>query len=189
MLTVGKSLPVAPIGYNEAEQRQFMAAALEEARGALDEGEVPVGCVLVDSRTRQLVSRGRNATNRTKNATRHCELEALDAYMAMAHEARDEKGKAGVDMSYIDLFVTCEPCIMCAVALQCSGIKRVFYGCRNDRFGGCGSVLSFHKKLSTQWKGLELYPGIYKDEAVNLLRTFYSRGNPNAPDDKRHRKV
>nr|CEL66916.1 TPA: Cytidine and deoxycytidylate deaminase family protein, related [Neospora caninum Liverpool] len=175
--------------YTEADKRLFMSAALEEARSALQEGEVPVGCVLVDSRTRQVVAKGRNATNRTKNATRHCELEALDAYMARFPPTRIGDSEAPVDMSSIDLFVTCEPCVMCAVALQCSGIKRVFYGCGNDRFGGCGSVLSFHKKLSAHWTGLECCPGIFREEAIDLLRSFYSRGNPNAPEEKRHRKT
>ncbi|EPR62740.1 putative CMP/dCMP deaminase, zinc-binding [Toxoplasma gondii TgCatPRC2] len=175
--------------YTEADKRLFMSAALEEARLALKEGEVPVGCVLVDSKTRQVVSRGRNATNRTKNATRHCELEALDAYMALLPPPNIGGVEPRVDLSSIDLFVTCEPCVMCAVALQCSGVKRVFYGCGNDRFGGCGSVLSFHKRLSEQWKGLECYSGIFREEAIDLLRSFYSRGNPNAPEEKRHRKI
>ncbi|PFH37953.1 putative CMP/dCMP deaminase, zinc-binding [Besnoitia besnoiti] len=181
--------PVAVVPYTEAEQRRFMTAAINEAKAALEEGEVPVGCVLVDSRTREVVSTGRNATNRTKNATRHCEFEALDAYMASHSQQDGEDSGPEADTAYLDLFVTCEPCVMCAVALQCAGIRRVYYGCGNDRFGGCGSVLSLNKKLSTQWTGLECHPGIFKEEAVALLRSFYSRGNPNAPDEKRHRHL
>lgn len=101
------------------------------------------------------------------------------------HNLEEEEKK----IHNLDLFVTCEPCIMCTAALQAVGIRRVFFGCENDRFGGCGSVLSVHKKISSSWTGLHCHGGIYAEEAVQLLRAFYSRGNPNAPTEKRHRKA
>mmetsp|Transcript_20828 Transcript_20828/g.32047 ORF Transcript_20828/g.32047 Transcript_20828/m.32047 type:complete len:264 (-) Transcript_20828:982-1773(-) len=90
-----------------------------------------------------------------------------------------------------DLYVTCEPCIMCAAALARVKIGRVFFGCRNDRFGGCGSLLHLHKEDAIPSKlheGYHISSGILEDEAVSLLRSFYDRENFHAPDDKRKRK-
>lgn len=101
---------------------------------------------------------------------------------------------------YCDLYVTCEPCIMCAAALAKIGIHRVYYGCKNERFGGCGSLLKLHNmpfcspcnKTNTKHKksqGYEIYGGICEEEAIQLLRTFYDRENFHAPEDKRKKKL
>lgn len=104
-----------------------------------------------------------------------------------------------------DLYVTCEPCIMCAAALAQINIGRVFFGCKNDRFGGCGSLMNLHLPLNltaatsnnssvVDPKSLKLpkgYPikgGILEKEAIILLRSFYNRENIHAPEDKRKRK-
>ena len=96
---------------------------------------------------------------------------------------------------------------MCAAALAMVGIRRVVFGCKNERFGGCGSLLHLHEPeqaikndLVTSFTsgvskdrrrislGYEVRSGILEDEAVQLLRTFYDRENYHAPDDKRKRK-
>lgn len=93
------------------------------------------------------------------------------------------------------LYVTCEPCIQCAAALATVGIKRVVYGCKNDRFGGCGSLL--HLQIPEQGAervaygkshGYEIRDGVLEQEAVTLLRSFYDRENFHAPDEKRKQK-
>jgi tRNA(Arg) A34 adenosine deaminase TadA len=92
-------------------------------------------------------------------------------------------------LSQCHLFVTCEPCIMCAAALAQIGFARVIFGCRNDRFGGCGSILNLHKmKLDVQTP-YPIVPGVLEQEAVTLLRSFYDRENFHAPDEKRKRKA
>jgi tRNA-specific adenosine deaminase 2 len=96
-----------------------------------------------------------------------------------------------------ELYVTVEPCIMCAAALSLLHFRRVVYGAANDRFGGCGSVLDVSsvgaaacgrdgadEQLSVP---LPSVGGLFADEAVELLRSFYVRGNPNAP--KPHRTL
>eukprot|EP00611_Tribonema_gayanum_P023921 TRINITY_DN5135_c0_g1_i2.p1 TRINITY_DN5135_c0_g1~~TRINITY_DN5135_c0_g1_i2.p1 ORF type:complete len:217 (-),score=26.78 TRINITY_DN5135_c0_g1_i2:2317-2871(-) len=135
-------------GCDERAQKH-MAMALELAEAALQAGEVPVGCVIVqpggeDAHTSpdrgaaalsdEVVAVGHNETNMTCNATRHAELVAIDRALA---EGRSVTG--------CELFVTCEPCIMCAAALSQMGIGRVYFGCHNDRFGGCGSIVSVHE--------------------------------------------
>uniref|UniRef100_A0ACD5WCV4 Uncharacterized protein n=1 Tax=Avena sativa TaxID=4498 RepID=A0ACD5WCV4_AVESA len=85
-----------------------------------------------------------------------------------------------------NLYVTCEPCIMCASALSILGIREVYFDCANDKFGGCGSVMSLHKGSSsddltgsqdTIPRGFECTKGIMAKEAVALFRNFYEQGN------------
>lgn len=71
------------------------------------------------------------------------------------------------------------------------GIGRVFFGCKNDRFGGCGSILNLHDPdalPSSKHIGFSIVGGICEQEAINLLRSFYDRENFHAPDEKRKRK-
>ena len=79
----------------------------------------------------------------------------------------------------------------CAAALARVGIGRVFFGCHNNKFGGCGSLMNLHDAStvpSGEYHGYPIVEGILKDEAVRLLRSFYDRENFHAPDDKRKRK-
>ena len=71
------------------------------------------------------------------------------------------------------------------------GINRVYFGCKNDRFRGCGSLLNLHKSNalpSSKHHGFEIIGGILEEEAIRLLRSFYDRENFHAPDHKRKRK-
>ncbi|XP_020174476.1 tRNA-specific adenosine deaminase TAD2 isoform X1 [Aegilops tauschii subsp. strangulata] len=164
------------------------------AKFALDNLEVPVGCVIVEDG--KVIASGSNRTNATRNATRHAEMEAIDILL-------QEWQSIGLDQTLVadkfagcDLYVTCEPCIMCASALSILGIREVYYGCPNDKFGGCGSVMSLHESLSsddltgsqdTRSRGFKCTGGIMAEEAVAVFRNFYEQGNPNAP--KPHRPV
>jgi tRNA-specific adenosine deaminase 2 len=96
-----------------------------------------------------------------------------------------------------DLYVTVEPCIMCASALRQYGIRAVYFGCFNDRFGGTGGVLRIHdeyvphtcrkltdslsKSIDPPYKAL---PGPYREEAIMLLRKFYVQENEKAPEPR-----
>eukprot|EP00891_Asterochloris_glomerata_P009317 jgi/Astpho2/9317/Aster-07257 len=160
--------------------------ALLQAKQALAELEVPIGCIFVADG--QVVAKGSNKTNTKRNATCHAELEAVDGLIQqIGREAACEM------LSRADLYVTCEPCIMCAGALSLLRVRRVFYGCRNDRFGGCGSILPVHQQgcggcggrsvrpsnpSAEGYAGLQCIGGILAEEAVQLLRDFYLSGNP-----------
>lgn len=123
-----------------------------------------------------------------KQGTRHAEFEAVDMLLA-AHDG----SAAAARFSDCDLFVTCEPCIMCAGALALLRIRRVVFGCPNDKFGGNGSIVDVHRMgcgactTSRAAQGLDErvgvpYPsrgGLLAAEAVQLLQQFYSAGNPN----------
>ncbi|XP_071955740.1 tRNA-specific adenosine deaminase 2-like isoform X2 [Antedon mediterranea] len=117
----------------------WMTKAVTLAKEALSKDEVPVGCIMVYDE--QIIGQGRNEVNETKNATRHAELVAADQVIDWCKS----NGKDHVDVfSKTTLYVTVEPCIMCAAALRLLSVPRVVYGCCNQRFGGCGSILSIH---------------------------------------------
>eukprot|EP01006_Ploeotia_vitrea_P063506 TRINITY_DN85663_c0_g1_i1.p1 TRINITY_DN85663_c0_g1~~TRINITY_DN85663_c0_g1_i1.p1 ORF type:complete len:198 (+),score=75.78 TRINITY_DN85663_c0_g1_i1:3-596(+) len=188
---------------------KFMALALEEARRALTVREVPVGCVFVHTPSDRVLAAAHNLVTLERNATRHAELVAVDAIL-------EQCGDEGV-FGECELFVTCEPCVMCASALRLLGIRKVYFGCSNERFGGCGSVFTLHqgndplahlgkKKEKDEdddakkednaaqplcWSndGYECVGGIRADEAVELFKSFYAAGNPIAPDAKRKRPL
>ncbi|KAK9788849.1 hypothetical protein WJX73_007048 [Symbiochloris irregularis] len=162
-----------------------MNLALAQAKEALACDEVPIGCVIV--RDGQVVATGRNATNATHNATRHAEMVTIDQMLAEA-----SGNLAAARFSECELYVTCEPCIMCAGALCLLRFGPVHYGCVNTRFGGCGSVLDVHQRgcgacglapgeLAHSHKGLSVTGGLMEAEAIDLLRKFYMTGNPKAP--------
>ncbi|WVZ56760.1 hypothetical protein U9M48_007247 [Paspalum notatum var. saurae] len=166
----------------------FMELALEQAKSALDNLEVPVGCVIVEDG--KVISSGSNKTNATRNATRHAEMEAIDVLLRQWQSMGLDQPQVADKFAGCDLYVTCEPCIMCATALSILGIREVYFGCANDKFGGCGSVMSLHKGSTSSSddlsrcqaskpKGFKCTGGIMAEEAVALFRCFYEQGNPN----------
>ncbi|KAI0502289.1 hypothetical protein KFK09_017236 [Dendrobium nobile] len=170
----------------------FMELALKQAKLALDRLEVPVGCVIVEKG--MVIASGSNRTSETRNATRHAEMEAIDILMEQWQMEGLNFEQVAQRFSTCDLYVTCEPCIMCAAALSIIGIREVYYGCANDKFGGCGSILPLHEgaslgfsSTSSKARAFKCTGGILSAEAVALLRSFYEQGNPNAP--KPHRQV
>ncbi|CAN0913602.1 tRNA-specific adenosine deaminase TAD2 [Linum grandiflorum] len=173
------------------ETLAWIELALNQAKEALNALEVPIGCVIVaDGR---VIASGRNRTTETRNATRHAEMEAIDPLLEQWKKAGQSAAQVAEQFSKCILYVTCEPCIMCAAALSILGIKEVYYGCANDKFGGCGSILSLHSTIPQPQssgvvvQGFKCSGGIMAAEAVSLLRNFYEQGNPNAP--KPHRPV
>src|ERR1700761_5622141 len=78
-----------------------------------------------------------------------------------------------------DLYVTVEPCIMCASALRQVGIKAVYYGCGNERFGGCGSILAVNDDKHPIHSPFEAWMGYLRAEAIMILRKFYLTENKN----------
>ena len=163
-----EGLPVE-IRRNIALHQGFMQQAIAMAEKALAEGETPVACVLVyESR---VVGSGMNDTNKSLNGTRHAEFLAISELLSAY--------SAGI-MPFTDLYVTVEPCIMCASALRQYHIRSVYYGCGNGRFGGTGTVLSINSDLAGD-ESYRSYGGIYRKEAINLLRKFYTQENEKAP--------
>jgi tRNA-specific adenosine deaminase 2 len=82
-----------------------------------------------------------------------------------------------------DLYVTVEPCIMCASALRQYGIRTVYFGCLNDRFGGTGGVMHIHSDACVD-KPYPVYGGIFREEAIMLLRRFYVQENEKGKSNR-----
>ncbi|KAG9493591.1 tRNA-specific adenosine deaminase 2 [Eleutherodactylus coqui] len=166
------------------EMKNWMDKAFQMAQDALDNGEVPVGCLMVHDN--QIVGRGRNEVNETKNATRHAEMVATDQVIDWCK--KNGKGSKEVFEDTI-LYVTVEPCIMCAGALRLLRIPLVVYGCCNERFGGCGSVLNVaENSIPSTGTPFKCIPGYKAEKAVEMLKTFYKQENPNAPRSKVRKK-
>ena len=181
---IGDRGNIGDIGQGSDQIKRWMQKALELAQGALAVGEVPVGCIIV-YRDR-VIATGSNHVNETKNATRHAELVALDE---MFEWCQSEDLDRSHILSESVLYVTVEPCIMCAAALRQMAISLVVYGCNNDRFGGCGSVLNVHTDdLVSHGAPLKHRAGVFANDAVQLLKSFYKGENPNAPEPKKKRK-
>lgn len=160
---------------------QAIFVAFEQAQQALDNLEVPIGCSILDTCTGEILCKGRNRTNETRNASRHAEIEALEQLFSIYQNKKSLATKAR-DLS---LIVTIEPCIMCIAALRLAGITSVYIGAMNERFGGCGSIISAH--TSAYMSDLpEAQVTLLKNKqwrvkAVMLLRQFYMNQNKSAP--------
>jgi tRNA-specific adenosine deaminase 2 len=169
-----------------AEDQHWMREALVMAHQAFEAAEVPVGSVFV--RNGEVIARARNRTNELMNATRHAELEAIDHILSIFPPKEQDfplaphSGPPGDNpFAETTLYVTIEPCIMCASALRQVGIKRVVFGAGNERFGGNGSVLPVHTDPILNAPPYEAVGGFYREDAIMLLRRFYLTTNATAP--------
>ena len=138
----------------------YMKEALVLAREAAAEGEVPVGCVIV--RKGEIVGRGRNHRERDKSALAHAEIEAIG-------EACRNLG--GWRLWECTLYVTLEPCAMCAGAILSARIPRVVYGASDRKFGAVRSVCSLFSMEFNHHPQVEA--GILEEEAAQLLQEFF----------------
>jgi tRNA(adenine34) deaminase len=142
------------------EDTVFMDAAIELAKEAAAEGEVPVGCVIV--RGNEIVGRGRNRRERGKTALGHGEIEAIG-------EACRNLG--GWRLWECTLYVTLEPCPMCAGAIINARIPRVVYGASDAKCGACGSVCNLFSMEFNHHPVVE--KGIREEECGALLTEFF----------------
>ena len=139
---------------------QYMDEALALAREAAAEGEVPVGCVIV--RGDRVVGRGRNRRERSKTALGHGEIEAI------ADACRNLGGWRLWDCT---LYVTLEPCPMCAGAIINARIPRVVYGASDKKCGACGSVCNLFSMEFNHHPTVE--KGIREEACAQLLQEFF----------------
>ncbi|KAI5851411.1 cytidine deaminase-like protein [Morchella snyderi] len=146
-----------------------MRQALALAAHALTALEVPVACLLVHTPTARILATGHNDTNRSLLGTRHAEFLAIEAVL------RTHPPSIFAETT---LYVTVEPCVMCASALHQLGVRRVVFGCANERFGGCGGAVSVR---APDGRGFECLGGVFREEAIVLLRRFYVQENARAP--------
>ncbi len=142
---------------------KFMEEAIKEAKKAKKIDEVPVGAVIV--KDGQIIGRGHNLTEQTNSAIEHAEIIAI-------REATDHIGYSR--LYGCTMYVTCEPCTMCAGALVLARIKRVVIGTMDLKTGACGSVYNLLdiKELNHQ---VEIESGMLEKECSTLMKDFFKR--------------
>ena len=140
-----------------------MAMALELAAEAAAAGEVPVGCVITDGGG-AVIARGRNRREARRSVTGHAEMEALEQACALRGDWRLED---------CTLYVTLEPCPMCAGAMVLSRLGTLVYGAQEPLTGSCGSILNL---FAENYPGsTAVYGGILAEESAALLREFFQK--------------
>ncbi|MCO5733188.1 nucleoside deaminase [Rhizobium sp. SSA_523] len=139
----------------------FMVAALEEARKAAERDEVPIGAVVVVNGA--IIARAGNMTRQTHDVTAHAEIAAI----RYACEALGQERLAGAD-----LYVTLEPCTMCAAAISFARIRRLYYGASDPKGGAVESGVRFFNQ-PTCHHAPDVYSGIAETEAASLLLRFF----------------
>lgn len=144
----------------QTEQEKFMREALKLARKAAEEGEVPVGAVVVCEG--KIVGRGRNRRETKKNALHHAEIEAIDKAC---------KKLGGWRLHKCDLYVTLEPCPMCAGAIINARIKTVYYGAPDEKAGSCGTLTNLFEMEYNHKPAL--VSGLLSVECAQVLTGFF----------------
>ena len=148
----------------------YMDRALELAREALEAGEVPVGCVIVWEDGR-IVGEGRNRREEDGDALGHAELAAIRMACVTVGGWRLHKAV---------MYVTLEPCPMCAGAIINARVGTVCYGARDEKAGACGSVLDlFAERFNHRPR---VYGGVLKEACAALLQDFFHDLRKNSPD-------
>lgn len=141
----------------------YMSIALEEARLAALENEVPVGCVIV--KDNEIIARTHNTRQKNKSAINHAEIMAIDIACKKLNSWQ---------LDGCTLYVTLEPCIMCAGAILQARIKKVVYAAKEPKFGACGSILNIFNNFEYKFNHeVEVIEGVLEEEAKQLLKDFF----------------
>jgi tRNA(adenine34) deaminase len=155
------------------EREQYMEKALELARQAAQAGEVPVGAIVVDE-TGTIIGQGRNRREEFRDAVHHAEIEAIQ----QACHARDSWRLTGCT-----LYVTLEPCPMCAGAVINARVPRVVYGAKEPVTGSCGSVINLFEERYGHHPAV--FGGVLGQECAQVLQNFFQDIRMKPSDDIR----
>jgi tRNA(adenine34) deaminase len=142
-------------------REEYMSIALELAGEAADSGEVPVGCIIVD-KAGQIIGRGRNRRIERPDATAHAEIEAIRQACAVVGDWR---------LDGCTMYVTLEPCPMCAGAIINSRIPTLVFGARDSVTGSCGSVIDLF--CENYGHRPAVFTGILGEDCAQILKDFF----------------
>ena len=147
--------------YSQEEKECFMREALKEGQIALENDEIPIGCVIV--KDGQIIGRGHNAREELQRAVMHAEI------MAIEDANRREDSWRLLDTT---LFVTIEPCVMCSGAIGLARIPHVVYGAANQKFGAAGSLYDILTDDRLNHR-VEVETGILQEECAQIMQDFF----------------
>lgn len=142
-------------------QEKFMKEALKEAKKAYEKEEIPVGAIIV--KDNKIIARAYNVKEEKKDTTKHAEIIAIQKASKKLESWR---------LTDCDIYVTLEPCSMCAGALIQSRIRKVYIGTMDKKTGACGSVLNLLKDYKFNHK-VEVENGILEEECEKILKEFF----------------
>ncbi|MBP1870669.1 tRNA-specific adenosine deaminase [Ensifer adhaerens] len=145
-----------------ADTTRFMDAALEEAKKAGQRGEVPIGAVIVFDG--EIIARAGNRTRELNDVTAHAEVVAIREASIVLDDER---------LSGADLYVTLEPCTMCAAAISFARIRRLYYGAEDPKGGAVDSGVRFYGSPTCHHVP-DVYSGLAEREAADILRDFFA---------------
>ena len=148
-------------------EEKFMKAALKEAKKAYDKLEVPVGAVIV--KDRKIIARAHNLKETKNDTTKHAEI------LAIQKESKKLNSWRLIDC---EMYVTLEPCSMCAGALINSRIKKVYIGASDQKTGAVGSVFNLLEDYTFNHK-VEYEKGVMQEECENILKEFFKKLRKN----------
>ena len=134
-----------------------MLFAIEEAKKCID--DVPIGCVI--KKNNEIIARAHNMREKNNDITAHAELLAIKEAQIKLDSSR---------LTGCEIYITLEPCPMCAWAILQSGIDTVYFGAYNNQYGAMGSVLDLKKIANSK---IKIYGGIKEIECTNLLKNFF----------------
>ena len=143
------------------EQERFMKEALKEAKKAYDKLEVPVGCVIV--KDGKIIARAHNLKESKKDTTKHAEILAIQKASKKLESWR---------LLDCDMYVTLEPCSMCAGAIVNSRIRNLYIGTMDKKTGAAGSVLNLFEDFTFNHK-VTVQNGILKEQCEKILKDFF----------------
>lgn len=146
-----------PCGKNE----KYMKEALKEAKKAAEKLEVPVGCIIV--KNDKIIARGHNQKETKKDTTKHAEIIALQ---------KASKKLEAWRLTDCEMYVTLEPCSMCAGAILQARLKKIYIGTMDNKTGACGSVLNLLQDYPFNHK-TEIETGIQKEACEAILKNFF----------------
>jgi tRNA(Arg) A34 adenosine deaminase TadA len=141
-----------------------MESALQEAAQSADRGEVPVGCVIVDCRSGEIVASEGNRVEEWKDPTAHAEMVAIKSAAQIIGDTR---------LNHCDLYVTLEPCPMCAAAISFARVRRLYFGASDKKGGGVENGPRIFNQQTCHHRP-EVYGGIRETDAAELLKSFFS---------------
>lgn len=156
-------------------ENKFMEAALEEAAKSLDIDEVPIGAVIV--KDGEIIGRGYNSVENDKNPTRHAEMKAIS-------EASERLG--GWRLIGCSMYVTLEPCSMCAGAIVWSRIENLFIGAMNPKAGACGSLFNIVEDERLNHV-VNVERGVMEEECSAMLKNFFRGLRKRCKAEKREK--
>lgn len=156
---------------------KYMKCAIEQAHKAFEAGEVPVGCIIVYND--EIIGRGFNKRNKNKTVLAHAEMEAINEACSVINDWRLEE---------CIIYVTVEPCPMCAGAILQSRIKKVVFGARNPKAGCCGSILNIVNDSRFNHV-VEIEEGILAEECSEIMKLFFKMKREEFKKEKNENSI